>query len=92
MRRLIVCAGGTWNRPDQRSGGTEAPTNVVKLARAIAPVDAKGVSQIVFYESGVGTHDPGDKVFGGAFGKGLDDNIRDCYRFLIHNYMPNDEV
>ena len=92
MRRLIVCADGTWNRPDQRSGGVETPTNVVKLARAIAPVDSKGVSQIVYYEPGVGTHDVGDKVFGGAFGKGMDDNIRDCYRFLIQNYVAGDEL
>lgn len=92
MRRLIVCADGTWNRPDQRSGGVEAPTNVVKLARAIAPLDANGVSQIVHYEPGVGTHDAGDKVFGGAFGKGMDDHIRDCYRFLVQNYVAGDEL
>lgn len=92
MRRLILCADGTWNRPDQRNGGVEAPTNVVKLARAIAPVDSKGISQIVHYQPGVGTHDKGDKVFGGAFGKGLDDNIRDCYRFLVQNYVPGDEL
>jgi uncharacterized protein (DUF2235 family) len=92
MRRLIVCADGTWNRPDQRAGGVEAPTNVVKLARAIAPVDSRGVSQIVHYQPGVGTHSAEDKLFGGAFGTGLDGNIRDCYRFLIHNYIPGDEI
>jgi uncharacterized protein (DUF2235 family) len=92
MRRLIVCADGTWNRPDQQAGGVEAPTNVVKLARAIVPVDAAGTSQIVYYQTGVGTHNHEDKLFGGAFGKGLDDNIRDCYRFLIQNYSPGDEL
>jgi uncharacterized protein (DUF2235 family) len=92
MRRLIVCADGTWNRPDQKAGGVEAPTNVVKLAWAIAPVDSKGVSQIVHYLSGVGTESIEGKLFGGAFGTGLDDHIRDCYRFLIHNYIPGDEL
>jgi uncharacterized protein (DUF2235 family) len=92
MRRIVVCADGTWNRPDQRSGGVEAPTNVVKLARAITPVDSHGVTQIVHYEPGVGTHDVEDTLFGGAFGKGMDDNIRACYRFLIHNYIPGDEL
>ena len=29
---------------------------------------------------------------GGAFGKGLDENIQDAYRFLVHNYAPGDEI
>jgi uncharacterized protein (DUF2235 family) len=92
MRRLIVCADGTWNRPEQTADGVDAPTNVVKLARAIVPVDPRGVSQIVYYQPGVGTDSAEDKLFGGAFGSGLDDNIRDCYRFLVHNYIPGDEL
>jgi uncharacterized protein (DUF2235 family) len=92
MRRLIICADGTWNRPDQKSEGVETPTNVVKMARAIRPVDTKGVTQVAFYHAGVGTHDPSDKLFGGAFGRGLDKNIRDCYRFLVQNYQPGDEL
>ena len=40
MRRLIVCADGTWNRPDEAKEGVETPTNVVKLARALGvPTD-----------------------------------------------------
>lgn len=92
MRRLIVCADGTWNRPDEKDDGTDAPTNVVKLARAIRPVDPNGVTQITYYHPGVGTHNESDKVFGGAFGSGLDANIANCYRFLTHNYAPGDEL
>jgi uncharacterized protein (DUF2235 family) len=92
MRRLIICADGTWNRPDEESDGVETVTNVVKLARAIRPIDSQGVSQIAYYHAGVGTHDRSDKLFGGAFGRGLDANIRDCYRFLTHNYQPGDEL
>ena len=71
MRRLIICADGTWNRPDEETDGVETPTNVVKLARALLPVDTNGVSQIAYYHAGVGTHDKSDRLFGGAFGKGL---------------------
>jgi uncharacterized protein (DUF2235 family) len=91
MRRLIICADGTWNRPDQKSEGVATPTNVVKIARAIRPVDSKGVTQVAYYHAGVGTHN-GERVFGGAFGRGLDRNIRDCYRFLVQNYQPGDEL
>lgn len=92
MRRLIICADGTWNRPDQKTDGVQTPTNVVKIARAIRPVDSTGVTQIAYYHTGVGTHDGADKLFGGAFGRGLDRNIRDCYRFLVQNYTPGDEL
>ena len=92
MRRLIVCADGTWNRPDHVSAGVDAPTNVVKLARAILPLDLSGVSQIVHYQRGAGTRNAEDRLFGAAFGAGMDDHIRDGYRFLVQNYVPGDEL
>jgi hypothetical protein len=46
---------------------------------------------IVFYERGVGTG-PTDWVRGGAFGKGLDGNIRRAYKFLSHHYKPGDQI
>jgi uncharacterized protein (DUF2235 family) len=92
MRRLIVCADGTWNRPGETTDGVPTATNVAKVASAIPPVDAAGVSQVVFYRTGVGTGNTSDRVLGGVFGAGLDDHIRDCYRFLVHNYLPDDEL
>ena len=92
MKRLIVCCDGTWNRADQAQNGTLCPTNVVKLAYRIAKRDSNGVSQIIFYDQGVGTGNAVDRFTGGAFGKGLQDNIFDAYRFLIANYEPGDEV
>ncbi len=92
MRRLIVCADGTWNRPNTPAGGSQSPTNVVKLARSIMPIDSAGISQVTFYRMGVGTDNGADKLFGGAFGHGLDRNLSDCYRFLLHNYVPGDEL
>ena len=87
MKRLIVCCDGTWQRL-----ASPYPTNVVKIAQAIRPADAGGTPQIVYYDEGVGTESVGSKLFGGAFGWGLDKNIQDAYRFLCLNYEPGDEI
>jgi hypothetical protein len=86
-KRLIVCFDGTWNTAD--NGGN--PTNVVRLARAIPPVAADGVVQIVYYDSGVGTGIL-DRFIGGALGIGLEQNVKDGYLFLAQNYDENDEI
>ncbi len=92
MRRLIVCADGTWNRPDQEDHGQSSPTNVVKMQRAVRSVASDGMSQIVSYHSGVGTGDVLDKLLGGAFGEGLDRNILECYEFVVNNFYLGDEL
>ena len=92
MKRLVVCSDGTWNRPDQVDRGQRSPSNVVKIARAVAPVDAEGNAQVVFYDRGVGTGNFLDRLTGGAFGAGLSANLRDTYRFLVHNFVPGDEI
>ncbi len=86
-KRIIVCADGTWNWIGQRF-----PTNVVKLARAIAPTAPDGISQVVFYDQGVGTGNILDKLTGGAFGNGLEQNLSDNYHFLMHNYAEGDDL
>ncbi|HSU16280.1 DUF2235 domain-containing protein [Longimicrobium sp.] len=93
MRRLVICADGTWNTPDKTAHGTPVPTNVTKMARAVCSTGDDGVSQIVFYHEGVGTgFGLLDKVLGGGFGVGLERNICDCYRFLVDNYEHEDEI
>lgn len=87
MRRLVVCADGTWNRPDQQH-----TTNVVRMARLIRPVASDGTQQIVFYDEGVGTGNLLDRLTGGAFGHGLDRNIADAYRFIVNNYAEGDDI
>ena len=90
-KRLVVCCDGTWNRPDQRSDGIAAPTNVSKLALAVARADDRGTAQVLHYEPGVGTR-RFERIRGGAFGLGLSRNVRDCYRFLVESYEPGDEL
>src|SRR6476659_4633104 len=86
-KRLIVCADGTWNDEDAAS----APTNVAKLHRALQTHYVEGANQWVYYHSGVGTR-WAERIPGGAFGVGIDQNIRDCYEFLVENYAPGDEL
>lgn len=91
MKRLILCCDGTWNSADQSSNGTPCPTNIVRIAYRIAK--RKGdLQQIVYYSQGVGTGNSLDKFTGGAFGRGVDDNIFDAYRFLVANYEPDDQL
>ena len=87
VSRLVVCFDGTWNTPDSGSN----PTNVVKILRAIRN-DGGDARQMTYYDKGVGTAGPCDKITGGAFGAGLTGNMIDGYRFLANNWQPGDEV
>ncbi|MFT3741569.1 MAG: DUF2235 domain-containing protein [Gammaproteobacteria bacterium] len=92
-KRWIICADGTWNKPEQIDQGTPSPTNVAKLAAAILPYDKNGIPQTVFYHAGVGEYgNVWDHLWGGALGAGLSKNIRDLYLCLVLNYSPGDEI
>ncbi len=91
MKRLVMCCDGTWNRPEQVDDGRVSPTNVTKMALAIAPRDGSGTIQQVYYHRGVGTG-RWDRIRGGAFGMGLSRNIKDAYRYLVLNYAVGDEL
>ncbi|HEV7429448.1 MAG TPA: DUF2235 domain-containing protein [Thermoanaerobaculia bacterium] len=107
-RRILLCLDGTWNgtfdESKRRDGHTVLkPTNTLKLARAAVPFDAKGVEQIAYYATGVGSLSvyPGtanailhqvDRILGGAFGAGFESNVEEALHFLTLNYKPGDEV
>jgi len=86
MKRLAIFCDGTWQKP-----GLKKQTNVVKLARMVCPECPEGVTQCVFYDPGVGTKRM-MRLWGGAFGKGINGNIAQAYLFLCLNYEPGDEV
>lgn len=84
MKRIAIFADGTWNSPEQ--GGA---TNVLQMARSVRPF-ANGAEQVVFYDWGVGTDRK--KLAGGISGAGIDKNIMDCYRFIVHNFNEGDQL
>ncbi len=89
MKRIVICSDGTWNKPEEKIN-EDFPTNVLKFSRAVKPVDSRGTAQVVFYDWGIGSYHDG--LSGGAFGAGLDKNIKDAYRFIVHNYEVGDEL
>ena len=88
MKHIAIFADGTWNSPED-----DNTTNVIEMARAVKPeirVSNKHVKQIAFYDWGIGTDR--HRIVGGISGVGIDKNILDCYRFLVHNYHPGDKL
>ncbi len=94
-KKLAIFCDGTWN--DLRMS---ARTNVSRLAKCVSPLASDGITpQIVFYDEGVGVGskvsklaDESVKLFGGAFGRGLNAKIEAAYRFLVSNYAPGDDL
>ncbi|MGB5201118.1 MAG: DUF2235 domain-containing protein, partial [Sedimenticolaceae bacterium] len=79
------------------------PTNVLKVARATKRFDSKDVSQVTYYNAGVGAMnrapDAGarivrwvDNTVGGGWGSGFEVNIEEAYTFLADNYTEGDEI
>jgi uncharacterized protein (DUF2235 family) len=94
MKRIVICADGTWNHADQQDPHSRKrrPTNVTKVARAILPRADDGIDQVVFYHEGIGTAGGIDRFTGGAFGTGIERNVRSLYRSILYNWEPGDEL
>jgi len=88
-KRIVICADGTWNRPEE-DPSEDTPTNVLRLARAIKPVDGREQVQQVFYDWGIGADH--DRWIGGLTGRGLNKNIMDSSRYIVQNYSPGSEL
>ena len=89
MKRLVYCFDGTWN---DDSGETPL-TNVVKLHRAVLPVDADGVQQTSRYIVGIATSFKGRTRFVmGAFGVEVGQRVLSAYRQLMADYQPGDRI
>jgi uncharacterized protein (DUF2235 family) len=94
MKRIVICADGTWNGRDpvDRATGQRRLTNVTKLARAVRPRTAAGVEQVIFHVDGVGGRRSLDAITGGAFGCCVERNVRSLYRAIVYNYERGDEL
>ncbi|MFN2355463.1 MAG: DUF2235 domain-containing protein [Desulfopila sp.] len=88
MANIVICADGTWNRPEEDIE-KDFPTNALQLARAIKPAD-NGVKQHVFFDWGLGSYH--NSLSAGATGRGIHKNIMDGYRYIVQNYAPGDKI
>ena len=91
MARIAIFCDGTWNSPTMKQ-----PTHVVRLFEQTRRTNA----QHAHYFEGVGTGG-GEvnffakalmKVGGGAFGWGLNENIKQAYEALCAQYEAGDEI
>ncbi len=88
MANIVICADGTWNRPEEDLQN-DFPSNVLKLARAVAPKRGN-IKQHVFYDWGIGSYH--NSITAGATGSGIHKNILDGYRYIVQNYAPGDNI
>jgi uncharacterized protein (DUF2235 family) len=86
VTRLVLCFDGTWDRPSIEADPLQrVETNVVRFYRSVSDgVLRDGSVQTKCYNTGVGTN-WWDTISGGFFGFGIDQKIRDGYRFLAEN-------
>jgi len=81
-KRIIFCADGTWDSPQNK-------TNVYKISQAIVV----SPDQLPFYDDGVGSDGlPIERLAGGAMGLGLFQKIKDGYTKIAHAYDQGDDL
>jgi uncharacterized protein (DUF2235 family) len=78
-KRIAIFLDGTWNTVDDN-------TNVWRLKALCADQCAQGSRQVTYYDIGV------NGFVGGSVGKGLGDNIKEAYKWLIDVYTPGDDI
>ncbi|KAK4120254.1 hypothetical protein N657DRAFT_666259 [Parathielavia appendiculata] len=90
-KRLIVCCDGTW-MDSLGEKGADPPSNVTRISRVFCRTCSDGTHQVINYFAGVGTANAIDRFTGGAFGMGLDQDIREVYNFICTNYVDGDDI
>ena len=78
-------------RKNFHSAGPQS--NVTRMARCLKRKCHDGTPQVIVYDPGVGSSaSKVDQWFGGAFGMGLEQNIREMYNFICNNFVDGDEI
>jgi uncharacterized protein (DUF2235 family) len=80
IKRIAVFLDGTWNNVDDN-------TNVWRL-KSLCDQSSE---QIAYYSAGVGTQS-GEKISGGMFGIGINEEVTDAYEWLIENYVDGAQL
>lgn len=94
-KRIIIACDGTWTNSDNgfvrkswlpwnTQGTLAVPSNVTRLCRALLPESTDGIQQVVYYQGGVGSANTFWSFFGGYFGEGISENIREAYSFICN--------
>ena len=93
MKRIVLCFDGTWNKPAEENlpPNQQVETNVRRFYEAVLPVGSDSITQVSWYDQGIGTHWY-DRFAGGTFGAGLELNILEGYKFLVSAYEDGDEL
>lgn len=78
-KRLLVFLDGTWN-------AVGSNTNVWRMKSLCARRGAHGEEQRIYYDIGV------NGFWGGTVGKGLSQNVREAYEWLMDNYDDGDDI
>jgi uncharacterized protein (DUF2235 family) len=79
-KRIALFLDGTWN-------DVNSDTNVWRMKSLCT----SGADQVVYYSSGVGTQF-GQRISGGMFGYGLDDEVIHAYQWLVEQFVENDRI
>lgn len=88
-KKIVFCADGTWNHPNETDDGVPAPTNVYKLFNLLLQT----ATQAPRYDSGVGTDGtPIDHLLAGVMGQGLFQKIKDGYTVIAQSYQDGDQI
>ncbi len=105
MKRFIVCFDGTWQKLRQPQP-TNIAIIARSIAHTHTLEDGSKIPQIVLYSQGVGSNVDAlgkdgfmdgfsewlNRMLGGVFGEGLEDNIVETYLRLAFNYEDGDEI
>ena len=105
MKRFVVCFDGTWQKLRQAKP-TNIAIIARSIAHTHTLADGSTIPQIVLYSQGVGANVDAlgkdgfmdglsewlNRMLGGVFGEGLEDNIVETYLRLAFNYEEGDEI
>jgi uncharacterized protein (DUF2235 family) len=83
-QRLVICFDGTWNQQDNSTNVLQH-YNIVREGCCNSADGKTRFLQKKYYHPGVGTNSL-DRISGGAFGIGLEQNVRDGYNWLVAHY------
>lgn len=97
MKRLFVCCDGTWNSPRDIQDGVPVPTNVLKFYNCVLSQDTTDprapIAQLRYYHPGIGAGEGTlRRLWDGATGTGLSQNIKTAYKWLSDHYDPGDQI